>query len=85
MTAPLDGNNLTEFAELNNLEQQVAFVLIQLQARENIYNQANPDTPQNRVTVSPNYDSNQLGLQAVLPLAPSAVTGTIVEGVTTYL
>lgn len=85
MAPPLDAARQTAFAGLDSLEKQAAYMFVELQARENLYNQTNPTTPQNRITVTPNYDANQVGFQAVLPLNVEAVGQTIVDGVATYL
>ena len=75
----------TEFHSLTSFEQQTQWCLNRLAAMENTYNNANPNNVIERVTVDPNYDTNQVTSTLVLTLAPNAVQGKIVDGVQAYL
>jgi hypothetical protein len=67
---------LTEFLGLT-LAGQVVYLAAKIQGEESAYNTANPDTPQNVVTVSPNYDQNTVGVSVLLPLVGSGNAGLV--------
>lgn len=75
----------TEFHALANFEQQVQWCINRLASLESTYNAANPNNTIERVTVTPNYDTNAVASTINLQLSASAVTSTIVEGVQAYL
>lgn len=59
---------LNEFLSLT-LAGQIVFLAATVQSAESAYNTANPTTPRNVVTVSPNFDQNTVGVSVLLPLA----------------
>ncbi|HEY9762799.1 MAG TPA: hypothetical protein V6D07_09745 [Trichocoleus sp.] len=68
---------LTTFLGLASLEAQLVFLAARIQNAEQTYNTANPETPQNVITVSPNYDANQVGISALFPLAPAGLSSMV--------
>lgn len=63
---------------LPSLESQIVSLAITLQTEEKAYNLANPTTPVNRISLSPDYDANFVGIVALLPLSPSSTGRPIV-------
>jgi len=69
------GDTVTN-ADLNTflaltLAGQIVYLATKIQAAESAYNTANPETPVNVVSVTPNYDQNSVAVSALLPLAGS--------------
>ncbi|AFZ59384.1 hypothetical protein H6G54_00785 [Anabaena cylindrica FACHB-243] len=85
MAAIISGANLTAFNALDNLEQQVAFLMGQLLVAQNTYNTANPTTPKNVVAVSPSYSTNVAAFQCQFPIEGDSVLQALHENVTAAL
>ncbi len=88
MTAPItaaSGAKYNELVALTSLEQQAMYILIELTARENIYNTNNPTAVSDRVTVGTNFDTKTIVGQIALSLSDTAVTGKLVDRCTAFL
>lgn len=82
MAAPIALND-ADLVAADSLEKQTAFFAVKLQQAEAAA--STPEAPKNRITLSPNYDSNVLSITLSLPLNAGAVATTLVEGVNTYI
>jgi len=69
----------------NSLEGQAVEILSNLQQAEKAYSVANPNTPENRVSISPNVEGNEITFSATLPATFSVVGGAITQTATAYL
>lgn len=69
----------------NTLEAQAVEVLSQLQVAERAYSIANPNTPENRVSIAPNIEGNEITFSVTLPATFSVVGGAITQTATAYL
>ena len=67
------------------LEGQAVEVLSKLQQAEKAYSVANPNTPENRVSISPNVEANEITFSVTLPATFSVVGGAITQTSTAYL
>lgn len=87
MTAPIVSNDASasEFMALPSLEKQVAYMLVKLAVQENQYNNTNPNNTVERISITPNYDTNTFTYTGSFVLSPSAAQGTIVDGIQAYL
>ena len=76
MAAPIASGDAhaTALFALTNIEEQFAYMAQLVLAAQNTYNAANPNSPKNAVTFVPNYTTNTLTIQSVLPLTSGAVT-----------
>jgi hypothetical protein len=68
-----------------NLEGQALEIAARLQLGEQTYNTANPDTPVNRVTISPSIETGEVSITINLPAALTNAGGAITQTATAYL
>jgi hypothetical protein len=59
------------------LAGQVVFLASLIQSAESAYNTANPETPANVISITPNYDLNSVAVSALFPLAGSGNAGLV--------
>jgi hypothetical protein len=67
------------------LEGQALEVIGKLQQLEATYNIANPNTPVNRASISPNIENSEVSLTVTLPTTLAVSGGTYTETVVAYL
>lgn len=87
MSAPIAAGSAAaaEFHQLDNLEAQALYLIIQLTSKENTFNTANPNNLSNRATVAINYDQKTATGQITLALADNAIEGKLVDAIVPFL
>jgi hypothetical protein len=68
-----------------SLEAQCAECLGNLELLEQAYNDANPNTQINRVSIIPNPEQGEITYSVTLPANMTVVGGALTQTVTTYL
>jgi hypothetical protein len=68
-----------------SLEGQALEIALKLQLEEQAYNIANPNTPVNRVTISPNTEANEISITINMPSTLSGAGAAMTQTVTPYL
>lgn len=60
---------MAELMTLTTLTGQIVYVAARIEAAESAYNTVNPDEPENRIQIAPNYDQKAVGVSVLFPLA----------------
>lgn len=87
MAAPISEGTAkaTTFFNLDSLEKQAMYLLVEITSQENIYNTANTENQINRATVAVNFDNKTVLGQLALTLTDAAITGKLVDGCVAFL
>lgn len=68
-----------------SLEGQLLEIALKMELAEQAYNTANPNTPVNRISLSPNVETSEITISVTLPVVTSGVGAAITQTVANYL